>query len=186
MAYKRRLIPIVDRRFQFKYTGLIFGVAAVVSMVLGYFLLSAYKELNDMVEVSAAIGEQLDDDSARNVFLLVVGFLTAEVFAIGIAGLLVTHRVCGPVFVLHRHVATLLEGQYPNLRPLRQGDEFVSTFEAFKQTVQMFRDRDEREADELKAVLAAAKDKGVDDDHLATLQRLVDERAARIAPEEAS
>ena len=36
---KRRLIPIVDRGFQFKYTGIIMGVAAVISTVLGWFLL---------------------------------------------------------------------------------------------------------------------------------------------------
>jgi nitrogen fixation/metabolism regulation signal transduction histidine kinase len=185
-TYKRRLIPIVDRRFQFKYTGLIFGVAAVVSLILGYFLLKAYNELNAMLEVSAAVNDKLNADSARNVFALVVGFLSAEVILIGVAGLLVTHRVVGPIFVLHRHVATLLEGKYPTLRPLRSGDEFVSTFEAFKQTVQMFQERDQRELDELKAVLEAAEAKGLEEDHTATLRRLVEEREARLESAEAS
>lgn len=185
-TYKRRLIPIVDRRFQFKYTGLIFGVAALVSLILGYFLLKAYNELNDMLEVSAAVSEKLDADSARDVFALVVGFLSAEVILIGVAGLLITHRVCGPIFVIHRHVATLLDGKYPTLRPLRSGDEFVTTFEAFKQTVQMFQERDQRELEELGTVLAAAEAKGLDEEHTATLRRLVEERQTRLQSAEAS
>lgn len=185
-TYKRRLIPIIDRRFQFKYTGILVSAAGVISLILGYFLLDAYKEMNEMLEVSEAIGARLDSDSARSVFTLVVGFLTAEVILVGVAGLLVTHRVCGPVFVLHRHVATLLDNKYPTMRTLRTGDEFVSTFEAFKQTVAMFRERDERERDELTAVLGAAQTAGLADEHQAALRRLVEEREARLASVEAS
>ena len=35
--YKRRLIPIVDRKFQFKYTGLIAVIAAVIASVWAIF-----------------------------------------------------------------------------------------------------------------------------------------------------
>lgn len=177
---KRRLIPIVDRRFQFKYTGIIFLVAAVVSAALGYFLLDAYMQLNSIIEVSEAIGDRLNTEDAERVFLLVVGFLVAEVLLLGVAGLLITHRVVGPVFVLHRHLATLLEGRYPTLRPLRANDEFKSTFEAFSETLSMFKERDAREAKELSAVLAAAREKGLDTAHLDTLERLVVEREARL------
>lgn len=180
---KRRLIPIVDRRFQFKYTGIIFLVAAIVSTALGYFLLDAYMQLNSMIEVSEAIGDRLNTEDAQRVFALVVGFLVAEVLLLGVAGLLITHRVVGPVFVLHRHLATLTEGTYPTLRPLRANDEFKSTFEAFSETLQMLKDRDEREAKELADVLASARDKGVDGAHLDTLQRLIDEREARLRSE---
>ncbi len=180
---KRRLIPIVDRRFQFKYTGLICLVAAIVSTALGYFLLDAYMQLNSMIEVSEAIGDRLNSDDAQRVFVLVIGFLVGEVVLLGVAGLLITHRVVGPVFVLHRHLATLAEGKYPTLRPLRESDEFKATFDAFSETLQMFRDRDEREARELNEVLEAARGKGVDAAQLETLQRLVDEREARTRPE---
>ena len=93
---------------------------------------------------------------------------------------MISGRVVGPVFVLHRHLATLLEGRYPTLRPLRANDEFKSTFEAFSETLSMFKERDAREAKELSAVLAAAREKGLDTAHLDTLERLVVEREARL------
>lgn len=176
---KRRLIPIVDRGFQFKYTGLIVLVAAIVSTALGYFLLDAYMQLNSMIEVSEAIGDRLNSDDARRVFGLVIGFLGAEVLLLGIAGLLITHRVVGPVFVLQRHLVTLVEGKYPTMRPLRANDEFKETFEALSETVQMLKERDDREARELKDILEAARAKGLEGPHVDTLQRLVDEREAR-------
>jgi signal transduction histidine kinase len=183
---KRRLIPIIDRRFQFKYTAIIFSVAAVVSAALGFLLLDAYTELNKMLDLSDPIKDQLNADDARRVFTLVIGFLAAEVLLIGVAGLLITHRVCGPIVVLHRHLGTLLDGRYPILRGLRSGDEFVSTFETFSELVNALRERDEREAEELKALLTVAAAQGLDPDHVSTLQRLLDEREQRMQKSEAA
>ena len=72
--YKRRLIPIVDRAFQFKYTGIILLVAAVTSTVLGFFLLKAYREMNEVIQLAGMapeIGEKLDADDTRRVGTLV-------------------------------------------------------------------------------------------------------------------
>lgn len=153
---KRRLIPIVDRRFQFKYTALIMGVAAVVSTALGYFLLDAYRELNSMIEISSAIGQQLNSEDAEQVFALVVGFLGAEVLILGVLGLLITHKVVGPVFVLHRHFATLADGSYPSIRGLRKGDEFMPAFEAFSDAVNRLREQDEADLATLRELQSAA------------------------------
>ncbi|MCP4502861.1 MAG: hypothetical protein GY822_23225 [Deltaproteobacteria bacterium] len=134
---KRRLIPIIDRRFQFKYTGITMLVAAVVSTVLGLFLYNSYQEMNAIFATltSEEIGESLNSEDSKMVFGGVVGFLVAEVLVLGVLGLLVTHRVCGPIFVLHRHLTTLNNGSYPSLRGLRQGDEFGEMFETFRETV---------------------------------------------------
>src|SRR5690349_2096296 len=114
--YKRRLIPIVDRRFQFKYTAIIVAIAAVVSTVLGYFLLKSYLEMNEVIDLaslSPEVNDKLNSDDARFVFQLTLGFLVLEVLGLGVMGLLITHRVCGPIFVLTRHLGTMLDGKYP-------------------------------------------------------------------------
>lgn len=185
-AHKRRLIPIVDRRFQFKYTGLIVLIAAVVSTLLGWLLLRAYQEMNSIIQISAEIGERLNADDARFVFQLSIGFLVAEVFVLGVMGILITHRVCGPVFVLHRHLNTLLEGAYPTLRGLRAGDEFKDMFESFGEVVDLLKKRDQEEHDRLKAVLDSARRGGLAESDLRALQELVDERAQRLAGPRAS
>lgn len=180
--YKRRLIPIVDRAFQFKYTGVILLVAAMTSTVLGFFLLKAYMEMNEVIgiaNISPEIGEKLNADDTKRVFSIIVASLVGEVVILGVLGLLITHRVCGPIFVITKHFGTMLDGKYPTLRPLRAGDEFAPMFELFKQLVDKQRDRDKSEMARLQGILSAAKEKGLDADHLKQLEALVEERKSR-------
>lgn len=179
-SYKRRLIPIVDRGFQLKYTALIMAIAAIISTVLGYFLLSAYQEMNSLIDISNEIGEQLNSDDANRVFMLVVGFLGAEVVILGVMGILITHRVVGPISVLHRHLDVLLADRYPSLRPLRAGDEFSSTFEAFAKAVAKLQDRDKKDIESLQKALAAAEQRGVEKPIVDALRAMIAERQARL------
>ncbi|MCC7073332.1 MAG: hypothetical protein IT383_18615 [Deltaproteobacteria bacterium] len=183
-AYKRRLIPIVDRQFQFKYTGIIVGIAAAISLVLGYFLWKSYVEMNEVIDLaslSPEVNDKLNSDDARFVFTITLGFLAVEVAVLGVMGLLITHRVCGPIFVLQRHMQTISNGSYPTLRPLRSGDEFREAFDTFSRMIDNLRKRDDDEVARLKSVLAAAKSAGVPADEQATLEQLIQEREARVA-----
>jgi signal transduction histidine kinase len=182
--YKRRLIPIVDRAFQFRYTAIIVGVAAVTSTVLGVFLLRAYFAMNEMIElqqvISEQLGEKLRTDDTANVFTIIVGALVGEVVVLGLLGLLITHRVCGPIFVVTRHLQTMAEGRLPTLRPLRAGDEFATLFETLKNLVDTTRARDREEQQQLEAVVAAARGGALRPEDIAVLQRLADARKARV------
>ncbi len=183
--YKRRLIPIVDRRFQFKYTAIIVAIAAVVSTVLGYFLLKSYWEMNEVIDLaslSPEVNDKLNTDDAKKVFEITVGFLVVEVVGLGVMGLLITHRVVGPIFVLHRHLSTLVTGKYPITRPLRAGDEFRETFEVFTSLIDAMKKRDAHDLERLRSVLAEAKNKGLGEAEMKLLEELVDERQARVAP----
>jgi signal transduction histidine kinase len=186
---KRRLIPIVDRAFQFKYTGIILGVAAVTSTVLGMFLFGAYREMNEILQVAGVSGLVVDKvgaDDARRVFQITVASLVAEVAILGVLGLVITHRVCGPIFVVTRYLETMIEGRYPPLRPLRANDEFASLFQTFGTLIERSRDRDADEAKQLAAVLAAARHGPLGEGDLAALQLLIDRRNARIAASSSS
>ena len=183
-GYKRRLIPIVDRRFQFKYTAIIVLVAAAVSTVLGAFLWRSYTESNQIIELaslSPGIGDQLNAEDTRTVFRLCVAFLVAEVGVFGLLGLVITHRVAGPVFVIHRHLVTLAEGAFPRLRTLRAGDEFQSTFEALHSVVDQLRRREQIDLDRLKGLLEAAQAKSIGEADIATLRELVEEHEAHLS-----
>ena len=183
-AYKRRLIPIVDRQFQFKYTGVIVGIAAAISLVLGYFLWKSYMEMNEVIDLaslSPEVNDKLNSDDARFVFTITLAFLAVEVAVLGVMGLLITHRVCGPIFVLQRHMETISNGSYPTMRPLRAGDEFRTAFETFTRMIDNLRKRDDDEMARLKAVLAAAKQAGVPAAEQSTLEKLIAEREGRVA-----
>ena len=181
--YKRRLIPIVDRAFQFKYTGVILLVAAATSTVLGFFLLQAYREMNEVIQIAGMapeIGRQLDADDSRRVFTITVAALIGEVAILGVMGLIITHRVCGPIFVITRHINTMADGKHPFLRGLRAGDEFAPMFHAFKRLIDGHKAKDRSDIDKLKPIIAAARAKGLADADVAVLQALVDEREARL------
>jgi methyl-accepting chemotaxis protein len=187
--YKRRRIPIVDRAFQFKYTAIIVGVAAVTSTVLGVFLLRAYLTMNEMIALQQVISEQLGEklraDDTSDVFGIIVGALVGEVVVLGMLGLLITHRVCGPVFVITRHLQTMAEGRLPALRPLRAGDEFASMFESFKLLIDKTKQRGQDDLQRLEGVLQAARGGGLQPGDVDLLQAIVDEHKARLATAEA-
>lgn len=183
-AYKRRLIPIVDRQFQFKYTGIIVGLAAAISMILGYFLWKSYMEMNEVIDLaslSPEVNDKLNSDDARFVFTITLVFLVVEVAVLGVMGLLITHRVCGPIFVLQRHMDTISGGTYPTTRPLRAGDEFKDAFDAFTRMIDSLRKRDSDDLDKLKAVLSAARGGGVSAAEQKALEQLIADREGRVA-----
>lgn len=173
---KRRSIPVVDKAFQYKYTAIIVSIVVVVSVALGYLALKSYWEMNrimDLALVSSAISDKVNAEDALRVFSIALVFLVFEVLALGVMGLIFTHRVCGPVFVIQRHLTTMLDGRYPLTRPIRRGDEFRETFKIFTAVVESLKKRDAEEVEKLSQVIAAARQKGVSEADLEPLEQLV-------------
>ena len=180
---KRRSIPVVDKAFQYKYTAIIVAIVVVVSAVLGYLLLHSYWEMNRIMDLaleSSAISGKVNGDDALRVFYISLAFLVFEVLALGVMGLIITHRVCGPVFVIQRDLTTMLDGKYPLTRPIRQGDEFRETFKVFTAVVESLKKRDADEVEILNHAIAAARQKGVPESDVALLEQLVAERRVRV------
>jgi hypothetical protein len=181
-ANRRRSIPIVNRAFQYKYAAIMVAIAAVVSLVLGYLLLQSYWEMNRIMDLALSdpdIKDKVDPSQALRVFQVSAGFLVLEVLVVGVMGLIMTHRMCGPVFVIHRYLATMLDGKYPRPRPLRAGDEFGETYKLLTVFIESLRKRDEEEAGKLNEVIAAAKHNGMPAADVKLLEQLVAEKRAR-------
>jgi hypothetical protein len=181
-SYKRRSIPVVDKAFQYKYTAIIVSIVVVVSAVLGYLLLQSYWEMNRIMDLaleSPEISDKVNGDDALRVFYISLAFLVFEVLALGVMGLIITHRVCGPVFVIQRDLTTMLGGMYPRTRQLRQGDEFRETFKVFTAVVEALKKRDADEVEKLNQAIAAARQKGVPESDIAPIEQLVAERRDR-------
>jgi len=182
---KRSSIPVVDKAFQFKYTGMIVFIVVLISAGLGYLLLQSYLEMNRIMDVAltsyAGIREKVNEGSGLDVFYISVAFLVLEVVALGTMGLIITHRVCGPIHVMHGHLTTMLDGRYPVTRRLRPKDEFRSTFELFTAVVESLKKRDAVELEKLDQAISGARGKGVPDSVLAPLEQLVAERRVRVS-----
>lgn len=144
---------VVDRRFQYKYTALLAVLGAVISLVFGAMMYLAHSEALQHAVGDAPLPAEVADQNATLIWLI-VGITVLMGAALAFFGLLITHRVAGPVYVMSHYVDVLSRGRYPILRPLRKGDELKDFFERFQGAIESLRVREAQEAD----VLADAVD----------------------------
>ena len=77
--------------------------------------------------------------------LVLVIALGVFVIFVGLAGIVVTHKVAGPIFKMKRQITDVGEGHLKIPAKLRKGDELVDFFQAFDVMVHSLRDRQEKE-----------------------------------------
>ncbi|MBZ4414883.1 signal protein [Myxococcus sp. RHSTA-1-4] len=159
-AHTRRTY-ILDREFQLKYILLLAGIGAGS---IGLFGVLAHRVHVTAVASGVDGGETL-------LWLTGLGTAGAAV-ALGLFGLLFTHRVAGPVHVMSLYVAALAAGRYPRLRPLRKGDELKRFFERFSEAFDRIRQREADEAHALESAMAALKPVATTPESRAALETL--------------
>jgi nitrogen fixation/metabolism regulation signal transduction histidine kinase len=120
-------------------------------------------------------GEQkrLEDEAARldrqsrdveaqqsRILLTLAVALSSLVIILGMVGIVITHKVAGPIFKMKRQIRELGDGQLRLPGKLRKGDELVEFFETFEETVRSLRTRREKEIERLDAAIAALESSG--------------------------
>jgi hypothetical protein len=66
-----------------------------------------------------------------------------------------THRVAGPIYIISRYLGQLADGQVPQTRPLRRGDELKTFFDTFSAAVESLRRENLAEVELLQQAAAA-------------------------------
>jgi nitrogen fixation/metabolism regulation signal transduction histidine kinase len=92
-------------------------------------------------------------------FVTLFTALTLLVVLIGFAGILVTHKVAGPIFKMKRQIKDVGEGHLRIPNKLRKGDELVDFFEAFETMVINLRSRQQGEIDKLEQAIKTLEPK---------------------------
>ena len=85
--------------------------------------------------------------------------LSLLVVLIGLAGIVVTHKVAGPIYKMKRHIKDMSEGKLRVPARIRKGDDLVDFFEAFEMMVINLRGRQKEEIDKLELAIAALESK---------------------------
>jgi nitrogen fixation/metabolism regulation signal transduction histidine kinase len=85
--------------------------------------------------------------------------LTLLVLGIGLAGIVVTHKVAGPIYKMKGQIQRLGEGHIQIPAPLRKGDELVDFFEAYRTAIISLRKRQEDEIAMLDRAISNLRDK---------------------------
>jgi hypothetical protein len=152
---RRRVLPVVDVRFQWKYTLIVTAAGVGLATVMSAFLYRAHMDNTNLLDLSE--NRLLQEQVVRGdrIFLL---YLIALVVVMGLIlcfwGLVVTHRISGPLYIVARYLGVLAEGQYPDMRSLRKNDELHDFFAAFEEAVTAMRNRDVQTHRDLEQILA--------------------------------
>ena len=91
--------------------------------------------------------------------LTLVGVMLLLVVGIFVAGIMVTHKVAGPIFKMKRMIKDVGEGRLRIPGKLRKGDELVHFFDAFDVMVRSLRARQENEIAMLESAIAQLEGK---------------------------
>jgi hypothetical protein len=145
---------LVDRGFQLKYALLLAGAGVLLSMVFGFWLYQAHVQAIQLVPLDAEL-RALVDRSDRELLTAFAGIAALMGLALAFVGVVITHRVAGPVFVMGHYMTVLSQGRYPRMRTLRRSDELRRFFLVFLQAVDAMKQREAAHA----AVLEDAVEK---------------------------
>jgi hypothetical protein len=150
-AHHRRQV-LVDRRFQLKYALLMAGAGLVVAVVFGLWLHQAHAQAIALLapdpETRALLAHT--DRALLGAFAAIALLLAG---ALGLLGIVVTHRVAGPVFVMGHYLRVLSHGRFPRMRTLRRSDELKTFFRVFIDAVEAMKVREARHAAVLEDAL---------------------------------
>jgi len=163
----RRRTFLIDRGFQLKYTIIIALIGALIAVLWGTLFYKANKENSEQVMLTLkvdpelqALSERVEDKLAgedAKILYYLSGFILAVVFSLGIWGVLITHRVAGPIFIISRYVDQVTNGEYPDPRPLRKKDELREFFIKFNDMLNAIKEREKDDVATLQKVLDGSK-----------------------------
>lgn len=136
---------LVDRGFQLKYALLMAGAGLVVAVVFGLWLHQVHAQATALLAPDAET-RALVERSDRVLLAAFAAIALLLATALGLLGVVITHRVAGPVFVMGHYLSVLAEGRFPRMRTLRRSDELKAFFRTFIDSVEAMKAREAEHA----------------------------------------
>ncbi len=178
---------LVDRGFQLKYALVMAVAGLVVAAVFGLWLHQAHAQATALlapdVETRALVERS---DRLLLAAFAAIAFLLAV--ALGLLGVVITHRVAGPVFVMGHYLRVLADGRFPRMRTLRRSDELKEFFRTFIEAVDMMKLREARHTATLEDAVRRMREAAAGAPELApaieALARAARERRAALAQDD--
>lgn len=180
---------LLNPAFQLKYTGAVVLVTALVAGGTGGWLgYEAYRYstgMSDMLLMQQSTAAMFDEEAiamgnademqelferesrerdaeVRNQIIAgVTGLVLVLVVALGITGIIVTHKVVGPAYKLKLQLGDIANGNLNIQGGFRKGDELQDVGEAFKAMVAALRRRQQEEIADLDDIIESAKEADV-------------------------
>lgn len=154
--HRPRRTYLVDRAFQLKYTLLLMGTGLAIALVFGLWVYQAHRQSVALFALDPTLGPEIQA-AKRQLILVFAGIAVLMSSALGLVGLLLTHRVAGPIFVMGHYMTVLARGRFPRMRTLRKSDELKHFFEVFSSAVNQLKAREALHAEVLEDAVARMK-----------------------------
>ena len=136
---------LVDRRFQLKYSIAMAAAGLVVAAVFGIWLHQAHAQATALLAPDPET-RALVERSDRLLLAAFGGIALLLALALGLLGVVITHRVAGPVFVMGHYLEVLASGRFPRMRTLRRTDDLRPFLRTFIDAVDTMKVREARHA----------------------------------------
>lgn len=176
---------LLEPRFQLKYSGMVVAVTVAVASVLGYLAydysrgqtallnLEQVKAQGDAVDARFTSDlERYAREADRRVAIEILTGIGVLALALGLTGIVITHRVVGPAHRLKQLFRAVGQGQLQASGGPRRHDELRETFEAFQNMLTKLRTLRAQELQQLDQVIEQARAGGWSDAAVETLVAL--------------
>jgi hypothetical protein len=139
--YRRKMRNyLLDVGLQVRYTMTIVIVAVFLTAGLGYKMYQATRDISKVIELSgmadpAVAGELQGQFAASDRWVLwgIIGFGIVLVISISAVGILITHKVAGPLFKIASFFGRVRENRLGAIpTSLRKGDELQEFYGSFR------------------------------------------------------
>jgi hypothetical protein len=177
---------LLEPKFQMKYVSMVVGVTVVVAGVLGYFAYqystgqTALLQMNQMESQQdlspdfVAFMEEEATKADRRVLVAILGGIFCLVLALGITGIVVTHKLVGPAYRIRQLIGDVKDGHLHISGGIRKGDELKDLFQAFEEMVMRLRSDREKEIAILDNAIARAREANVPDEAIRSVLEVRD------------
>ena len=170
---------LLDSKLQLRYAMAMVMLSSLLTAGLGYIWYRQMRETSMTVEVKALASMDVDDDEIQQLrgemksqdnlrLLALVGFGVLFALVMLGYGIVLTHKIAGPLFKVGRYMTDVKEGKLGPVYNLRKGDQLQEFFEVYKGMHNALRERQREELALLTKVvettesqLARAKEAGV-------------------------
>ena len=176
---------LLDRRFQLKYTGMVLAITVSVAGVLGYLVYDFSKGQTEAFTAQLAAQPDLDDETAadleqfakaedRKIRNAIVAGVIVLTIALGLTGILVTHRVVGPAYRMKRLFEHVGEGHLTVTTGIRKGDELQDLYKSFAEMIESLREQRTEDVARLEDTVAKMEAAGIESAYLTELRSVLD------------
>lgn len=177
--FQRRYL--IDKRFQIKYTLMVLALSALIFIPMGYKLYLKEKANTEILKIQNLDLAQMVNTQDLGVLFYLAGFFLLQMVSLFVLGILITHRIAGPVSRVHRYLDEMAQtGEVKALDSVRNRDEFKEFFEALSDVITKFQAKTARQralAEEIRSGLGSV---GTDPAKQAQLLKLADELRAAL------